>query len=554
MRKSIKTLIGCALVFALALTLMPVMKAQAKETVGFFEVNFKDKDKTCEITKYTGDEVNLVIPDELNGYKVVSIKGFNDKKFLQTVKLPKYLKTIDSSCFSGCQNLKEVTIPGSVEVVQGFSRCSKLEKVVISKGTVTIGDYAFSECSSLGSVTIPSTVKKIGRYAFRKTTALKSVKLPSALESIGGESFTESGITELIIPDSVTSTGTIIAGSCPNLTKVSFGKGLLECCGVRNCPKLVELDFSRAIYCRSLDGFDKNEALESVTMPVNLEKIEDSCFSNCKNLKSVKLNEGLAVIANHAFSGCGLSEVHLPKTLQGFWTYSFDADKITKMVCDASIINTKHIFNNYGKYTFEVYDNSEFLEYYRDGYQGKAAGGKSLEYVVKEAIPSTGLKLNKETVVLWEGTPQTVKATLTPANTTDSVCWESSNERIVHVNQNGQLFYVGEGSAVVTARTVSGQIKQVNVIAQKLPTSLRVIDSSKKDVTSITLAKGKSISLSTIVDKGRTDVKVKWKSSKKSVATVSASGKITAKKKGKCKIYCTTEVGDLKITINVVVK
>ena len=95
----------------LTVVLLPAEDVHASETEGFFQVWFNDRDKTCEIAKYNGDELNVVIPDKLRGYKVVSVNGFDKKQFMQTVKLPKYLKTIDSGAFSRCQNLQSVTIP-----------------------------------------------------------------------------------------------------------------------------------------------------------------------------------------------------------------------------------------------------------------------------------------------------------------------------------------------------------------------------------------------------------------------------------------------------------
>ena len=60
--------------------------------------------------------------------------------------------------------------------------------------------------------------------------------------------------------------------------------------------------------------------------------------------------------------------------------------------------------------------------------------------------------------------------------------------------------------------------------------------------------------LKSVVDGGRTDVKVKWSSSNKNVAAVSSTGKVTAKKKGTCTITCRTEVGSLKKTVKIKVK
>lgn len=66
-------------------------------------------------------------------------------------------------------------------------------------------------------------------------------------------------------------------------------------------------------------------------------------------------------------------------------------------------------------------------------------------------VPCTGVSLNKSTVGFTKiGATETLTATLTPANTTDSVSWVSSNTDAVTVN-NGQIIAVGIGSATITA-------------------------------------------------------------------------------------------------------
>lgn len=65
-------------------------------------------------------------------------------------------------------------------------------------------------------------------------------------------------------------------------------------------------------------------------------------------------------------------------------------------------------------------------------------------------VPCTGIALNKSTVGFTKiGATETLTATLTPANTTDSVSWVSSNTDAVTVN-NGLLTAVGIGSATIT--------------------------------------------------------------------------------------------------------
>ena len=56
-----------------------------------------------------------------------------------------------------------------------YSYRSIIQKVIISSGVTTIGEYAFRNCSSLTSVTIPTSVTSIGTSAFEKCSGLIDV-------------------------------------------------------------------------------------------------------------------------------------------------------------------------------------------------------------------------------------------------------------------------------------------------------------------------------------------------------------------------------------------
>lgn len=57
------------------------------------------------------------------------------------------------------------------------------------------------------------------------------------------------------------------------------------------------------------------------------EAIDDNAFSNCFNLKSIKLYEGLERIGNFAFSGCNsLKELIIPKSVTSIGENSFCFD------------------------------------------------------------------------------------------------------------------------------------------------------------------------------------------------------------------------------------
>lgn len=83
-------------------------------------------------------------------------------------------------------------------------------------------------------------------------------------------------------------------------------------------------------------------------------------------------------------------------------------------------------------------------------------------------VPCTGIELNKSTIAFTKvGATETLVATLTPANTTDSVSWVSSNTNAVTVN-NGLLTAVGIGSATITVtcgnQSATCSVSVVNVL------------------------------------------------------------------------------------------
>lgn len=84
-----------------------------------------------------------------------------------------------------------------------------------------------------------------------------------------------------------------------------------------------------------------------------------------------------------------------------------------------------------------------------------------------EPIPCTGITLNANDIVFENTTtPQTLTATLTPTNTTDSVVWSVSPTGICTVN-NGVVTPVTNGSCVITA-TCGTQTATCNVTVSEL--------------------------------------------------------------------------------------
>jgi uncharacterized protein YjdB len=137
--------------------------------------------------------------------------------------------------------------------------------------------------------------------------------------------------------------------------------------------------------------------------------------------------------------------------------------------------------------------------------------------------------------------------------TTDSVAkWSSSNKKIAAVDSKGKITAKKVGTATITVTMKSGAKASCKVTVQKATVQVSKLSVNKSSVT-LKLSGGVKTfySVATKTPVTATD-KVTYKSSNKKVATVSSTGKITAKKAGSAKI--TVKCGKKKKTVKVTVK
>lgn len=163
-------------------------------------------------------------------------------------------------------------------------------------------------------------------------------------------------------------------------------------------------------------------------------------------------------------------------------------------------------------------------------------------------IEATGVTLSASSLSLEIGKTATLTATVAPANATNkTVAWTSSNASIATVS-NGTVTAKAAGTATITVSTANGKTAVCKVtVVKPAPTGVTL---NKK---SATVVKGKTLQLkATVAPANASSTSVTWKSSKTSVATVSNSGKVTAKAAGTATITATT-VNGKKATCKVTV-
>ena len=87
----------------------------------------------------------------------------------------------------------------------------------------TIGDRAFYGSTSLTNITIPDSVTSIGNYAFYECSSLSSVFIGNSVTSIDNSAFSGcSSLTSITIPASVTSIDSSAFYNCSSLASVYY--------------------------------------------------------------------------------------------------------------------------------------------------------------------------------------------------------------------------------------------------------------------------------------------------------------------------------------------
>jgi hypothetical protein len=225
----------------------------------------------------------------------IDIGAFNGCESLEGIDLPDSIVAIKDSAFGGCTSLNNVVFPKNLKSLGGyaFAGCISLETVILPEGVEDIGAYGFQYCSALNELSLPSTLKTIGMEAFVMCTSLASVEIPDGIEEMGERAFGDcSSLQSAYVPaflQEYEGPAELFMG-CTSLKEVTFGAGFDGwdlCTGMFTNTGLVEIRLPDTVDMIDSRVFQNCANLETVYLSKAITQIHGNAFKGCPELKAI---------------------------------------------------------------------------------------------------------------------------------------------------------------------------------------------------------------------------------------------------------------------------
>lgn len=352
---------------------------------GVNELILPDGLESLSITEGGGSIAKLTVPE--------SVHYINLRKFahLTDLKLPT-TAVLEESCFSGCYQIKNLTIPKGNTTLKGLTvgRTAHVvlpDDVLEVRGQISNGDTfnnndgnsylksidlknvriltdgALSDCVALESVTLPDSLITLGGGVFSGCARLRSIKGGKNVRQIGDGCFggcavlTDFGELE----KNVTRVGSgAFLGSGwfhdqPNGV-VYFGKAAYAYKGSMAEGTVLSLkDGTVSVTYEFLAGqaelnptFDQPN-LAGLILPQSCKYVDAYAFAGAKNMKFIDLG-GVQYIGKEAFNNSACESIVLPDSVRFVGSNAFSAPNIKAIhLNDGLCVLDEGAFFTYGK-------------------------------------------------------------------------------------------------------------------------------------------------------------------------------------------------------------
>ncbi|MBR2719268.1 MAG: leucine-rich repeat protein [Clostridia bacterium] len=285
----------------------------------------------ARLTGYTGEDTTVIVPETVGGYKVTEIgsRAFADHATLVSIALPATVTKIHEYAFSNCDALKAVHMEeGLVSVgYRAFEDCDELRSIVFPDSVTTLGDRVLRHCDNLSYVGFPVNWTNADVETVATCPRLTRIELPEGMKEVPADAFRSCRfIREVVFPSTMQVINEDAFYDCVRLNKINLPDGLEEIrmnafCGTaltaidvpasvtylsgfHGCKQLKDVRLHEGLVEIGRDAFHTCTSLVEIEIPESVRTISYYAFCNCEKLKSIKLPDGVRTINEYAFHNC----------------------------------------------------------------------------------------------------------------------------------------------------------------------------------------------------------------------------------------------------------
>lgn len=234
-------------------------------------------------------------------------------------------------------------IGAEITSISGLGYARKAKVINLSNVPIAaIDDYEFDGCTGLTEIILPQKLTTLGKFAFRNCKSLTTITLPETVTSIGESAFDACvSLGSLTIPDGVNNISKGAFGGCTSLKSmvitnpnIVLGASVFEGCSSLETVKLPE-------GIKTIPAsFFASSGIREISLPSTVIEIGQTAFMSTHSLSTIDLTNcsGLTTIGNNAFAASGITQIQLPDSLRMIKSNAFEASALTSITIPDSVI------------------------------------------------------------------------------------------------------------------------------------------------------------------------------------------------------------------------
>ena len=339
-------------------------------------------------------------------------------------------------------------IPEFLSEEDMFHDIPEIKSVEFEEGITSITDCLFANCENLSEAKFPSTLLDFGNNSFKNCTSLKSIEIPKNMKILSGGAFSEcTNLKKVVIPKNIEEIEWSVFEDCTSLDDIV----------IENDNVIIDHNaFLNTGYYNNKENWDNGILYLGKYL---LDSKED-----IKGYHIIK--EGTQVICKMAFCNRDVEGLAFPKSLKTI-------QKEALLNCDTlSYVYfpnlTSEFTNSLPLYDFDHKPVDRTVRLYTDTQESAELMiwglENTLEYHFGEKIPLV-LEINTKDITMnLFSTCKPEFDYITFIGAKYDVSYSSRNEKIVQVDENGNVKAVGVGKTYIICKTVdsNGNENSVN--------------------------------------------------------------------------------------------